>query len=45
MLGVTALGSDLKEARENAYTAVKWVDFYNKYYRNDIGKAIDEALT
>jgi len=43
VLGVTATGRDLKEARANAYEAVKWVDFDNKYYRNDIGKAIDEV--
>ena len=43
VLGVTAKGSDLKEARANAYAATEWVDFANKYKRNDIGKAIDEA--
>lgn len=43
VLGVTAKGNDLKEARENAYEAVKWVEFSNKYYRLDIGKAIEEA--
>ena len=43
VLGITAKGSDLKEARANAYAATKWVDFDNKYMRNDIGKAIDEA--
>lgn len=43
VLGVTAKGADLKEARENAYAATKWVDFDNKYMRNDIGKAIYEA--
>ena len=43
VLGVTAKGSDLKAARANAYEAVKWIDFDNKYYRTDIGKAIDEA--
>ncbi len=43
VLGVTAKGADLKEARENAYEATKWIDFDNKYMRNDIGKAIDEA--
>jgi len=42
-LGITAVGADLKEARKNAYEATKWVDFDNKYMRNDIGKAIDEA--
>ncbi len=43
VLGVTAKGSDLKEARANAYAATEWVSFDNKYKRNDIGKAIDEA--
>ncbi len=43
VLGVTALGADLKEARANAYKAVELVDFDNKYFRHDIGKAIDEA--
>ena len=43
VLGVTAKGKDLKEARENAYAATQWVQFDNKYMRHDIGKAIDEA--
>lgn len=43
VLGVTAKGSDLKEARANAYKATEWVQFANKYKRNDIGKAIDEV--
>lgn len=43
VLGVTAKGSNLKEARANAYKATGWIDFSNKYMRNDIGKAIDEA--
>ena len=43
VLGVTAKGADLKAARANAYEATKWIDFENKYMRNDIGKAIDEA--
>lgn len=43
VLGVTAKGKDLKEARANAYAATEWVTFANKYKRNDIGKAIDEA--
>ncbi|MGI6056375.1 MAG: phosphoribosylamine--glycine ligase [Bilifractor sp.] len=42
VLNVTALGKDLKEARANAYKAVDWIDFQNKYYRHDIGHAIDE---
>lgn len=43
VLGITATGSNLKEARKKAYEAVSLVDFKNKYMRNDIGKAIDEA--
>lgn len=43
VLGITALGKNLKEARSNAYEAAGWVDFANKYMRTDIGKAIDEA--
>ncbi len=43
VLGVTAKGADLKEARKNAYAATEWVSFDNKYMRSDIGKAIDEA--
>lgn len=43
VLGVTAKGRDLKEARRNAYEAVKWIRFGNQYMRTDIGKAIDEA--
>ena len=43
VLGITAKGATLKEARANAYEATKWIDFENKYMRNDIGKAIDEA--
>ena len=43
VLGVTAKGKDLKDARANAYEAIKLVEFENKYCRNDIGKAIDEA--
>ena len=43
VLGVTAKGADLKEARANAYKATEWVNFDNKYMRHDIGKAIDEA--
>jgi len=43
VLGVTAKGKDLVEARANAYQAAEWIEYANKYMRNDIGKAIDEA--
>lgn len=43
VLGITAKGRDLKDARENAYRAANWISFENKYMRRDIGKAIDEA--
>ena len=43
VLGVTATGKDLKEARKKAYEATEWISFENKYMRHDIGKAIVEA--
>lgn len=43
VLGVTAKGETLKEARENAYAATDWVHFDHQYMRHDIGRAIDEA--
>jgi len=43
VLGLTATGKTLKEARANAYTATEFITFDNKYMRHDIGKAIDEA--
>ena len=41
VLGITATGINLKEAGENAYEGTRWVDFKNKYMRNDIGKSIE----
>ena len=43
VLGITAKGADLKEARANAYAATEWLQFDNKYMRHDIGKSIDDA--
>lgn len=43
VIGITAKGATLQEARTNAYRATEWVEFENKYMRHDIGKAIDEA--
>ncbi len=43
VLGVTAKGDTLLDARARAYEAVEWIDFDNKYFRHDIGKAIDEV--
>lgn len=43
VLGVTAKGKTLQEARANAYAATEWVHFEHQYMRRDIGKAIDEA--
>ena len=43
VLGVTATGATLKEARAKAYEATNWVSFANKYMRSDIGKAIEEV--
>lgn len=44
VLGVTALGSDLKTALDKAYAAVDRIDFENKHYRKDIGKCAIAAL-
>ncbi|MDO8281099.1 MAG: phosphoribosylamine--glycine ligase [Thermodesulfovibrionia bacterium] len=42
VLGVTALGSDIQSAKENAYRAVEAIDFEGMHYRKDIGdKAIN----
>jgi phosphoribosylamine--glycine ligase len=41
VLGIVALGSDLKQARAKAYEATAWVSFDKMYKRNDIGKALD----
>ena len=38
VLGVTALGSTLQNAIDNAYDACKKIRWSNKYQRNDIGK-------
>jgi len=38
ILGVTALGSDLNTAIENAYRGVKQVSFEGMHYRTDIGR-------
>lgn len=43
VLGVTALGKTLKEARAEAYKAAEWIHFDGQYMRHDIGKAIDAA--
>jgi len=43
VLGITAKGNNLVEARANAYKATEWIEFKNKYMRHDIGKAIDEV--
>jgi len=37
VLGVTALGSDLKDAQARAYQAVEKISFEGAYYRTDIG--------
>lgn len=38
VLGVTACGKDLKEARDRAYEAVSQVSFEGEFYRRDIAK-------
>ena len=38
VLGITALGDDIADARQRAYEATGWIDFSNKYMRTDIAK-------
>lgn len=38
VLGVTALGKDLREALDKSYAAVEKIHFENAHYRKDIGK-------
>lgn len=38
VLGVTALGADLQQALDTAYSAVDKIDFENKHFRKDIGQ-------
>ena len=38
MLGVTALGKDLSEAKKKAYDNIKKISFEGMFYRNDICK-------
>lgn len=41
VLGVTALGSDLKAAKARAYEGIKCIKFNNMFYRHDICKIAD----
>lgn len=43
VLGVTAIGKNLQEARSKAYDAVEKIHFNNKYMRKDIGKVIEKC--
>lgn len=45
VLSVTGMGSDLTEARDEAYSALQQINFSNMHYRCDIGdKAISSSL-
>ena len=37
VLGVTALGKNIQDARVNAYKAIERIDFNGIYFRNEIG--------
>lgn len=43
VLGITALGADIHEARKKAYEATEWVQFDNKYMRHDIASSADNG--
>ncbi|RMG73382.1 MAG: phosphoribosylamine--glycine ligase [Nitrospirae bacterium] len=38
VLGVTALGKDIKEARDRAYSAIEKIEFEGMHYRRDIAQ-------
>lgn len=40
VLGITALGKDIPEARSKVYEATKWISFDNKYMRSDIAASV-----
>ena len=43
VLGVTAIGSDIRTARDNAYSAIEKIHFDGMHYRKDIGsKAVKD---
>ena len=44
VLGITAKGKTLDQARIKAYEATKWIDFKNKFMRLDIGNAINDTI-
>ena len=44
VLGVTALGKDVKEAIDVTYSAVKKIQGEGAYYRGDIGKRALDRL-
>lgn len=41
VLDITALGRDVKEARNKAYEATTWVHFRNQFMRHDIAKSAE----
>ena len=43
MLGITALGDSIADARKKAYEATGWIDFSNKYMRSDIANSVLSA--
>lgn len=44
VLGITALGTDLKDALKKSYAAVEKIHFENAHYRNDIGAKALKAI-
>ncbi len=44
VLGVSAVGKDLTEALDNAYSAIKKINFEGMQYRKDIGKTALELI-
>jgi phosphoribosylamine--glycine ligase len=44
VVGISAMGADIREARDRVYQAIKQVDFQGMYYRRDIAwRALEDA--
>jgi len=44
VLGVTAMGATLSDARKNAYEAVAKIHFDGSYFRRDIGVSVPSRI-
>ena len=45
ILAITSLGNTIKEATAQSFENAEKIKYEGKYYRNDIGKDLEERLT